>query len=45
MAAAREAIANYSMFYSGMIHDDVLQPVVNNALIAALNVQPPKDSK
>ena len=44
-AAARQFIANYSEFDSSMIPDDVLTSAVENALIAYLNVQPPKGQK
>lgn len=42
MASMRKDIAAYSTIYSSLIHDDVLEPFVRDALTAALNVQPPK---
>jgi hypothetical protein len=42
-AAARKAIENYSSWDSSMVPDDALETVVNDALVAALNIpQPPK---
>jgi hypothetical protein len=43
--AARQAIANYSEWDSSMVPDSALASVVNAALTAALNVQPPKGTK
>lgn len=43
--AARQAIEAYSSFDSAMVPDDALEAVVSKALIAALNVQPPKGTK
>ena len=37
-AAARKAIDDYSAFDSSMVSDDVLQTVVSEALMAALNI-------
>jgi hypothetical protein len=42
LTAARKAIQDQSAFYSNMVSDEVLIPVVNQALIAALNVKETK---
>jgi hypothetical protein len=45
MEAARQAIQDYSSFYSGMVPDDALKSVVDEALkaaFAAMNANQPK---
>lgn len=44
-AAIRQKIRSEHPFYNNMISDDELQDFATAGLIAALNVQPTKDSK
>jgi hypothetical protein len=39
MAAAREAIRAYSVFYNGLISDAMLEPVIRKAIMAAINTK------